>query len=272
MEVSAAGADLAEEAASEVSVVAVPAVEELQVAGKHTDVLEQLIKKLDHALSGRMVSVILYGSAALPEADRFSDLNILAVLKDITPRELADSEPVLRWWRELGHPPLLLMTEQEVSRSTDSFPVEFHDMQRRRRVLFGTDPIADLHVENTHYRAQVEYQLRSGLLRLRRQGGPILSDGRALVALCLESVSTFSLLGRHLLLLAGVEAPAGRRALVEKLGKTLDISMRPLELLLDIGEEKPGAAAIDPSELFAEYLVCISKLIAFVDHKEKNLK
>jgi len=40
--------------------------------------------------------------------------------------------------------------------------------------------------------------------------------------------------------------------------------------LLDIGEDKPGAAAGDPSELFAEYLVCISKLIAFVDQKEKK--
>ena len=240
------------------------------MAGKHTEVLEQLVKKLDHALSGRLVSIILYGSAALPEADRFSDLNMLVVLKDITPRELADSEPVLRWWREQGHPPLLLMTEHEVSGSTDSFPVEFRDMQRRRRVLFGTDPIADLVVHDTYYRAQVEYQLRSGLLRLRRQGGPILSDPRALLALCLESVTTFSLLGRHLLLLAGVEAPAGRRALVEKLGKTLDTGMRPWEILLDIGEEKPGADRVDPSELFAEFLVCIGKLIAFVDQKEKK--
>jgi hypothetical protein len=46
--------------------------------------------------------------------------------------------------------------------------------------------------------------------------------------------------------------------------------MRPLEILLDIGEEKPGAAAGDPSELFAEFLVCIGKLIAFVDQKEKK--
>jgi len=249
---------------------AVPAVEELQVAGKHKDVLEQLVKKLDHALSGRLVSIILYGSAAMPEADHFSDLNTLVVLKDITPRELADSEPVLRWWREQGHPPLLLMTEQEVPNSTDSFPVEFRDMQRRRRVLYGTDPIADLVVEDKYYRAQLEYQLRSGLLRLRRQGGPILSDSKALLALCLESVSTFSLLGRHLLLLAGVEPPAGRRDLVEKLAKKLDISMKPLEILLDIGEEKPGADPGEPSELFAEYLVCISKLIAFVDQKEKK--
>jgi hypothetical protein len=107
-------------------------------------------------------------------------------------------------------------------------------------------------------------------LRLRRQGGPILSDPQALLALCVESVSTFCLLGRHLLILGGVEPPSGRRAVVEKLAKTLDSSMRPMETLLDIREEKPEAGPVDSSELFAEYLVCIDKLIAFADQKEKK--
>jgi hypothetical protein len=234
------------------------------------DTLEQLVSKLDNALSGRLVSVILYGSAAANDADRFSNLNVLVVFKDITPRDLADAEPVLRWWQEQGQPPLLLMTEEEVSTSTDSFPIEFHDMQRRRRILFGTDPVADITVDDTHYRAQVEHELRTGLLRLRRQGGPILSDSQALLALCVESVSTLCLLGRHLLILGGVEPPSGRRAVVEKLAKTLDSSMRPMETLLDIREEKPGAETADSSELFAEYLVCIDKLIAFADQKEKK--
>ena len=238
------------------------------------DVLEQLVKKLDHALSGRLVSVILYGSAASPEADRFSDINVLAVVKDITPRELADSEPVLRWWREQGQPPLLLMSEEEVSGSADSFPIEFHDMQRRRRVLFGTDPIADLTVHDIHYRAHVEHELRSSLLRLRRQGGPILSDPRALLGLCVESVSTFCMLGRHLLILSGAEPPSSRRAVVENLAQVLDSSMRPLEILLDIREEKPAVSLApapgDASELFAAYLVCIGKLVTFADSKEKK--
>ena len=234
------------------------------------DVLEQLVKKMDHALSGRLVSVILYGSAASPEADRFSDLNVLTVVKDITPRELADAEPVLRWWTEQGQPPLLMMSEQEVSGSADSFPIEFRDMQRRRKVLFGTDPIADLHVHDTHYRAHVEHELRAGLLRLRREGGPILSDERALLALAVRSVTTFCMLGRHLLILDGIEPPPGRRAVVEALSRTLAADMRPLEVLLNIREEKNGAAPGDVGELFAEYLVCIGRLIAFADRKEKT--
>ncbi len=84
--------------------------------------LEELVSKLENAFSGRLVSVLLYGSAASGNADRFSDLNVLCVLKDITPRELASGEPILKWWREQGNPPPLLMTEEEVYRSADSFP------------------------------------------------------------------------------------------------------------------------------------------------------
>jgi predicted nucleotidyltransferase len=65
------------------------------------ELLKELTSKLEHAFSDRLVAVILYGSAASPErADKFSDLNVLCVLKDITPRELMEAEPVLSWWRD----------------------------------------------------------------------------------------------------------------------------------------------------------------------------
>ena len=233
--------------------------------------LEELTGKLQSAFSDKLVAVVLYGSAATPgQSDRFSDFNVLCVLKQITPRELADGEPILRWWGQQGNPPPLLMSEEEVSNSADSFPIEFRDMQQRRRVLFGPDPIADLTVHDTHYRTQVEHELRSNLLRLRQQGAGRLSDDKELLALCATSVSTFCVLGRHTLTLAGVTPPPERRDVVRKLATTLSIDMAPFETLLDIREEKPDVKPGDPIELFAAYLVCIGRLITFVDGLEEK--
>jgi len=227
--------------------------------------LEQLVSKLELAFSGRLVSVVLYGSAAAPgQSDRFSDLNILCVLKDITPRELESGEPILRWWREQGNPAPLLMSEEEVSHSADSFPIEFRDMQQRRRVLFGPDPIADLKVQNTHYRTQVEHELRSNLLRLRQHGASILSDAPALLALCADSVSTFCVLSRHALALAGVTPAEDRRAVVRQVAQTIPVDMAVFESLLDIRESKKTDVS-DVMELFARYLVSIGKVVVFVD-------
>ena len=104
------------------------------------DKLQELVDRLKHELRERLRSVVLYGSAASGEHnEHFSDINILCVLTAVTPAELADSEPIFTWWRALGNPAPLLLSEAEVRSSTDCFPIEFHDMQERRRVLFGAD-------------------------------------------------------------------------------------------------------------------------------------
>lgn len=235
------------------------------VAGDNMELLKELVSKLEHAFSDRLVSVILYGSAASPvHADRFSDLNVLCVLKQVMPQELVEGEPVLNWWRQKGHPWPLLMSEDEVHNSADCFPIEFHDMKERRRVLYGLDVIADLHVDMRNYRTQVEHELRSKLLRLRQQGASLLSQSDKLLVLCVDSVNTFCVLGRHALELDGKKPKSERRAVVRQLAEVLHADMTPFEILLDIREDK-SAEAIDPGELFAQYLVCICRLITFVD-------
>ena len=229
------------------------------------DALNQLVSRLEGAFSGRLVSVVLYGAAATPGwSDQFSDYNVLCVVKEITPKELADFEPVLKWWQEQNHPAPLLMSEEEVYNSADSFPIEFRDMKHRRKVLFGIDPIADLKVSDADYRTQVEYELRSKLLRLRTQGAAVLSEDARLLGLCAESVATFCVLGRHVLTLAGVTPSEDRREVVRQLAKTLSADMSALESLLDLRESKK-VAGVDPMELFARYLVCLGKLVVFVD-------
>jgi hypothetical protein len=126
------------------------------------------------------------------------------------------------------------------------------------------DPIADLSVDDAHYRTQVEYELRSKLLRLRQQGAAVLSDEEQLLALCADSVSTFCVLGRHVLTLAGITPPDDRRELVQQLAAAVGADLSAFEALLDIREAKapkaPGA-----TELFGRYLVSVGKLVVFVD-------
>lgn len=231
------------------------------------DELKELTAKLEHAYQDRLVSVILYGSAASAEPGKYSDLNVLCVLKQITPRELGESEPIFRWWREHKHPSPLLMSEEEVHRSADCFPIEFHDMKDRRKMLYGPDVIADVHIDSKYYRAQVEYQLRSKLLRLRQQAAGVLSDPVKLFTLCVDSVSTFCMLARHALLVSGAHAKTERRAVIRQLGATLKMDVRPFEILLDVREDKSGDPG-DPGELFAQYLECIRRMVEFVDGLE----
>jgi predicted nucleotidyltransferase len=236
-----------------------------------TDTLKELVTKLERAYSDRLVSVVLYGSGASDEHHhKFSDLNVLCVLKQVTPRELGEGEPILRWWREHGHPSPLLMSEEEAHNSADSFPIEFRDMKERRKLLSGVDVIADVHVDTKHYRVQVEHELRAKLIRLRQKGAQVLSDPVQLLQLCVESVSTFCMLGRHALAVSGATPKTERRAVVHQLGQILKMDTSPFDILLDIREDKSGIDPGDPGELFAMYLERIQRLIEFVDGLEEK--
>ena len=233
------------------------------------DKLTDLVGRLQKAHQDRLVSVVLYGSAATGDHhEKFSDLNILCVLSAVTMKDLSEAEPVLKWWREQGNPSPLLMSEHEVQTSTDCFPIEFHDMQERRRVLFGKDVIAELAIDRSFYRAQVEHELRAKLLRLRHKGAGLLSDRPGLLRLMLDSVSTFLVLARHALLLSGVSVDWKKRDVLSGLSG-IGVEASPFEKLLDVREQKRKAGELDAGQLFEPYLRQIEALVSHVDRLEK---
>jgi len=213
--------------------------------------------------------VVLYGSAASGEHnEHFSDLNVLCVLTQVTPAELADSEPIFKWWRAQGNPPPLLLSENELLTSTDCFPVEFHDMQERHRILYGTDVIKDLVIDRTFYRAQVEMELRAKLLRLRQKAAEVLLDKPVLLRLMIDSVPNFLVLARHALLLSEKSTGWRKREIVRSL-PGIGVDGAPFDTLLDLREQSKRANDVDPEPLFAAYLRGIEALVHHVDQIEK---
>jgi predicted nucleotidyltransferase len=232
--------------------------------------LEQLVGRTTKTFGDRLVSVILYGSAAVGDhTGRYSDINVLCVLDRITTRELADAEPVFRWWRELGNPSPLLLTEEEVRTSTDCFPIEFRDIRERHRVLYGRDVVADLEIDDCFYRAQVEHELRAKLLRLRQKGAGVMRDRELLVRLLAESVSTFCVLTRHALILHGVAASLKKREIVEQARQSFGLDPAPFLLLLDLREAKIKPKAVDAVALYEQYLSQLQRVVAAVDRLAK---
>lgn len=232
--------------------------------------LDQLVARLAKAHGDQLVSVVLYGSAAAGEHDKnFSDINILCVLREITPHELSASEAVFKWWRTQGHPPPLVLSEHEVETATDCFAIEFHDIKQRHRILHGKDVVSPLIVDNSFYRAQVEHELRAKLLRLRTKAAGILSDRDLLARLLADSISTFCVLFRHALLLHGVEAEPRKRAIIDQCRATFGIDATPFQQLIDAREDRIPLKKLDPEPLLGSYLRECSIVIDAVDRLDK---
>jgi hypothetical protein len=254
----------------------ISAVEEQAVTGKPQEtaeaLLEDLTERLKSALGDGLVSLVLYGSAAMGDRlDRISDLNVLCVLERITAAELAKSQAVFRWWLERGNPAPLLLTRAELGPSADCFPMEYHDMLEHRRVLHGVDLIQSLRIDPATYRTQVEHELRAKQIRLRQKAAELLTQADRLLKLLTHSISTFCVLGRHALILSGLQPRFKKTevlaALETAMGRKLDSFQAILAARLS-GKTAPGQTA---GALLDGYLDEIDALVRFVDGLDRSL-
>ena len=221
------------------------------------------------ATHGRnLASVILYGSAAAGDfiPDR-SDYNILIALHKITPADLRNAHACVREWHKMGHPVPVYFTVSELQNAADVFPIEFYQMDVARKVLYGSDVLADLKISDAFLRHQVEYELRSKLILLRRQYIPASASVDGLKSLMGESLASFSALFRAVLILHGLEPPAKKHEIVALTVQYLKLNGATFEKIFNIREKNFARTLTETqaNELFADYMEQIETVIDSVD-------
>ena len=229
---------------------------------------EAFIDDLRAAHGKNLASVILYGSSAAGDFVRHtSDYNMLIALHKITPKDLRDAQAPMREWTRLGHPVPVYFTVSELETAADVFPIEFHQMEGARKILYGTDVLANLEISDAHLRHQTEFELRSKLIQLRRRYIPASVSVENLVILMSESLSSFAALFRAVLLLVGLEPPVTKREVVALTAQHLQIDGVPFEKIFNIRANNFAKTLdeVEANKLFAEYIEQIEKVIEVVD-------
>ncbi|MDQ3797931.1 MAG: hypothetical protein M3384_00635 [Acidobacteriota bacterium] len=233
-----------------------------------------LIDDLKSSHGRNLAAVILYGSAAagdfIPEA---SDYNILIALHEIRPQDLRAAQAPMREWQRMGHSLPVYFTVAELKNAADVFPIEFHQMEKARKVLYGTDVLENLEISDVYLRHQTEYELRSKLIQLRRLYIPASASVENLVRLMIESLSSFAALFHAVLLLHGVQPPVTKREVIGATIKHLRLNGEPFEKILALRGEKNASNAmneISANELFSAYMREIENVIEAVDKVRKS--
>ena len=230
------------------------------------DAFNHLVGDLRATHGDNLASVVLYGSAAV--GDQFElrpDYNLLIALHRITPEDLRQAQAPVREWQRLGHPLPVYFTFAELSEAADVFPIEFHQMERARVVLYGRDPFESLKISDENLRHQTEYELRSKLIQLRRLYIPASVSAGRLADLMRDSLTTFATLFAPALMLHGLEPPVLKRDLIDAAVRAFRLDGAPFARILSL---RDGAGGMDDSEanqLFADYMAQIEGVIAAVD-------
>ena len=230
--------------------------------------LEQLIKDLRAAHGDNLASIVLYGSAAADgQVNRRSDHNLLIALTRITTNDLHAAHDALREWHKLGQPTPVYFTVAELQDAADVFPIEFLQMEKARKVLFGHDPFEFVQISQANLRHQAEYDLRTSLIRLRRLYIPASASAERLSNLMSDSLASFAALFRAVLILRGQEPPVSKKESVNALVRLLNLDAAPVERILRVQTDKASTLTQrEANSLFSAYMAQIEKVIEAVDH------
>ena len=229
--------------------------------------LNELVKRLQEAYEDDLITVTLYGSAASGDFhEKFSDLNVLCVLRVVGLPELRRASNAVEWWVSQKQPAPLLLSAEEAANASDAFPVEFLDMRENHRVLFGKDVVSTIEISTRNHRQQVEHELRTGLLRLRARYLTVQRKDNEVVELMARSITTFATLARHALMLAGEQdVPIRKREAFAAATKRFRLNPLPFETVLQIREGTQTLAGEHAHSLFASYLEQVTRLAQSVD-------
>jgi predicted nucleotidyltransferase len=228
--------------------------------------MNELVERMRAAAGSNLRAVTLYGSAAAGDyVSDHSDVNLLCVLGETSFAALKSLAPEVEWWGKQKHRAPLLMSVEEMRRSADVFSIEFLDMRRHYRVLWGEDLLKMLEIPMRWHRAQVEYELREKTIFLRQRLLAVSGNDEGKWELLMHSLSAFGTLFRHALIATGDAGAGSKREAAAALASKLGIDASVFSELLDIRERKKDRKSASVDDIFSRYLKLVEQVTASVD-------
>ena len=127
---------------------------------------EKLAKELENALGEELVSIAEYGPSSSEDGQVPSILVVLAAVS-------SDNLALMRKPIENAHKNdavgIMTLTENELKRSADVFPIKFRAISQNGKTLHGKNLISDMEIVDSHLRLRCEQELKNLSLRLRQK-------------------------------------------------------------------------------------------------------
>lgn len=228
--------------------------------------ISDFVSRLRQAAKDNLESVIVYGSAASGEFHpEHSNINLLCILRETSYAALVQIAPVVAWWDKQNHPAPLVLTREELERSTDVFSIELLDMRERHKTVFGENVLHSLDVPLRWHRIQLEYELREKLILLRERLLLAAGNKARMWELLQASLPGFATLFRHALIALGEKAPTNKREVLDQLAAKLHFDPSVFVQLFDLRRQKVDVKQLPIEDLCARYLAAVEHVTAAVD-------
>ena len=225
----------------------------------------QFAEEVKAELTDNLHSIILYGSAARGSfVPGKSDVNLMIVLKTVNIGALSAVGETLKKYRKSRFADPVVVDLEYLERSADVFPIEFNEIKRSHKIIFGEDAPAQIKVELPDLRLQLERELKQSLLWLRQL---IISDpdiSKNFAAGLDRAARSLSSQLRAVLMLKP-EAERKDIDAIENVEKLLDNNFPALRWLLGLRQMKSPPPKADILNLLPTLLSELGHLVRWVD-------
>jgi hypothetical protein len=231
--------------------------------------LDEFQRRLQGELGENLLSLILFGPAALPDGvNERRELNLLVVTDSLDLTVLERIAPAVQRWVQGGNPQPMILSRERLVRSADAFPVELLDMKEAHEVLHGENVIRPLEIRGHHFHQQVEHLLKNLLLELRNQFILNQEDGDSLRDALIANRARLHLYFRAALRIFVPQTHSTDRANVQALSVHAAFSPEWIASVEELTVELP----IPYSEIKMVYDHCLKAIEKTVDAVDRNQK
>ena len=211
------------------------------------------------------MSVVLYGGLAKGEyVSDTSDVNVMMVFDAITVSCLDKIAPIIQAGVRDFRLAAMLLSESDLKRSAEVFPVKFLDMHRHHRILWGKDMFAGMTISREHVRLRCSQEITNLLLRLRQFYVQRAHRPELVESTLTRAISSFLTSLNTLIELKTGETALNKSAVIDAAARIgLDS-----EILRDVFAVKRGQLKPDPEQLkrlYDLFMITVQQAAVLVD-------
>jgi len=192
------------------------------------------------AVGEKLRGATLYGSAVTGEFHpTHSDVNIVLVFSALGAAELASLGKAHAEWTQCRVVRPLLLSEQTLRGSLDTFPLEYLLIREWRETLHGQDFFAPMEIDRGALRLEVERVLRAQELDLGLSYVALAGTRGGARRWAAQASNAIAASASGLVFLAGEPIPARRRELAARCAARFGVDGAAFTRLLTLREKSP---------------------------------
>ncbi len=224
--------------------------------------LDNFVSLARERLKSSLKSVILHGSIVSGgHILRHSDINILLVVEKVD-IDILDAITRIKTRTPAGRIVPLVLSENYIQNSTDTFPIEFLEMQKHHALLWGNDLLGGLKIDPKNLRHQCEWELKSKIITLQQLYLNTRGNTKVTGEFLIKNLPSFVVVFKHILSLKNVLVD-GKPELLEKICDEFGLEKN---IFLEILHARQGKTKIkDATNSFARFLSALNKLSEQID-------